>query len=150
MIFPWRASSRQLCTSAPVIHERPDHLPLHTEERDDVERDDLAGVPAADHEPPVLAERVEPFLEELSTDVLEDEVDATVAVRRITSATTSWVAWLIPWSIPSSLARASFSSELALPITVAPVSRASCTAADPMPLPTELRAPSHRSAAGPG
>ena len=40
--------------------------------------------------------------------------------------------------MPSSLARASFSSELALPITVAPASRASCTAAEPMPLPTEL------------
>ena len=40
--------------------------------------------------------------------------------------------------MPSSRARASFSSELALPITVAPASRASWTAAEPMPLPTEL------------
>ena len=36
------------------------------------------------------------------------------------------------------LARASFSSELALPITNAPASCASWTAAEPMPLPTEL------------
>ena len=40
--------------------------------------------------------------------------------------------------MPSSVARASFSSELALPITKAPASFASCTAAEPMPLPTEL------------
>ena len=60
------------------------------------------------------------------------------SVSRITSSTTSCVLWLIPWSIPSSAARASFSSELALPITVAPARRASWTAAEPIPLPTEL------------
>ena len=56
----------------------------------------------------------------------------------MTSSTTSWVWWLIPWSMPSSLAFASFSSELALPITVAPASWASWTAAEPIPLPTAL------------
>src|SRR2546422_10031995 len=49
-----------------VVDERADHLPLHPEERDDVERDDLAGVTTADHEPAVLAERVETLLEELA------------------------------------------------------------------------------------
>ena len=44
----------------------------------------------------------------------------------------------MPTSRPNSFARASFSSELALPITNAPASFASCTAAEPMPLPTEL------------
>ena len=60
------------------------------------------------------------------------------SVARMTSATTSWVWWLIPTSRPSSFARSSFSSEPALPITNAPASFASCTAADPIPLPTEL------------
>ena len=60
------------------------------------------------------------------------------SVARMTSATTSWVWWLIPTSSPSSFARSSFSSEPALPITNAPASFASCTAADPIPLPTEL------------
>ncbi len=62
---------------------------LAAEERDDVERDDLAGVRAADHEPPVLCERVEPLLEELAADVLVDDVDAPLAVSRMTVSETS-------------------------------------------------------------
>ncbi len=38
----------------------------------------------------------------------------------MTSSTTSWVAWLMPTSMPSSRARSSFSSLEALPITNAP------------------------------
>src|SRR5687768_14090804 len=53
-----------------VVDERADDLLLRTEERDDVEGDDLAGVPAADDEPAVLRERVEAHLEEVATDVL--------------------------------------------------------------------------------
>ena len=56
----------------------------------------------------------------------------------MTRATTSSVRWLIPSSMPRSRARSSFSSLEALPITKAPAIRASCTAAEPMPLPTEL------------
>ena len=37
---------------------------------------------AADDEPAVLAERVEPLLEELAADVLEDEVDAAAVGER--------------------------------------------------------------------
>ena len=44
----------------------------------------------------------------------------------------------MPSCMPSSRALASFSSLLALPITNAPASFASCTAAAPMPEPTEL------------
>src|SRR5437773_9208743 len=46
----------RLCTSE---DERADNRQLPAEERDDVERHDLAAVRAADHEPAVLAERVE-------------------------------------------------------------------------------------------
>ena len=63
------------------VDERADHALLAAEERDDVERDDLARVAAADHEAAVLRERVEAILEELAADVLEDEVDAA-AVRQ--------------------------------------------------------------------
>ena len=46
---------------------------------------------------------------------------------------------MIPWSIPSSRRARELLVELeALPITDAPASCASCTAAEPMPLPTEL------------
>src|SRR5712691_2820271 len=58
------------------VDERADDLPLHPEERDDVEGHHLARVTAADHEPAVFAERVEALLEELAAHVLEDEVDA--------------------------------------------------------------------------
>src|SRR3990172_5363583 len=44
----------------------------------------------------------------------------------------------MPTSRPKAFARSSFSSLEALPITNAPASFASCTAAEPMPLPTEL------------
>ena len=44
----------------------------------------------------------------------------------------------MPTSRPSSFALASLSSRLELPITNAPASLATCTAAEPMPLPTEL------------
>src|SRR5439155_26070632 len=62
-----------------VVDERADHLPLHPEERDDVERHHLPRMAAADDEAAVLAERVETLLEQLAADVLEDEVDAAVA-----------------------------------------------------------------------
>ena len=63
----------------PRVDERADHLLLPAEERDDVERDDLAGVGAADDQAAVLRQRVETLLEQLAADVLEDEVDAAAA-----------------------------------------------------------------------
>ncbi len=60
------------------VDERADDRLLRAEERDDVEGDDLARVAAADNEPPVLRERVEPHLEELTAAVLVHEVDASV------------------------------------------------------------------------
>ena len=45
---------------------------------------------------------------------------------------------MIPTSRPSAFAFSSFSSLEALPITTAPARLASCTAAEPMPLLTEL------------
>ena len=60
--------------------ERADDARLVAEQHDDVEVDDLAGVRAAGHEPPVARERVEARLEELAADVLVDEIDAA-AVR---------------------------------------------------------------------
>src|SRR6187200_2668767 len=62
------------------VDEGADDLLLRPEEGDDVEGHDLAGVPAADHEPPVLVERVEALLEELPAHVLEHDVRAA-AVR---------------------------------------------------------------------
>ena len=44
----------------------------------------------------------------------------------------------MPTSRPSPTARSSLSSRLELPITNAPAFFATCTAAEPMPLPTEL------------
>src|SRR3989442_10499450 len=57
----------------PCIDEGADDALLAPEERDDVEGDDLAGMRAADDQPPVLRERVETLLEELAADVLVDE-----------------------------------------------------------------------------
>ena len=97
------------------------------------------GVAAADDQPPVLRERVEPLLEELAADVLEDEVDAA-AVGRPHHLLDHVLRRVVDPDVQAELAargRASRRSS-ALPITNAPASWASWTAAEPMPLPTEL------------
>ena len=71
-----RAMRSKHVSPRPIEDERPDHLQLAPEERDDVERHDLTRVRAADDEPAVLRERVEPVLEVLAADVLVDDVDA--------------------------------------------------------------------------
>ena len=87
---------------------------------------------------PSLASESSPFWKSSPPTCSKTRSTPRPSVARITSATTSCVAWLIPTSMPSSVARASFSSEPAFPITNAPASLASCTAAEPIPLPTEL------------
>src|SRR5215467_12545187 len=58
--------------------EGADDAALHPEERDDVQRDDLAGVCTADDEAPILVERVEADLKQRAADVLVDEIDAAI------------------------------------------------------------------------
>ena len=77
--------------------------------------------------------------------MLERHVDAGAGRDRITSSVTSEVVWLMPASSPRSAARASLSSDDAVPKTNARACRAMSAAAAPRPLRRSSRARSHRT-----
>ena len=121
-----------------VVHERPDHGELRR--KNGMMSNGTTSPECAPQidEPSVLRERVEPVLEGLAADVLVDDVDA-VTVRDAHHLGDDVLRGVVDAHVQPELAAfASLSSRLEVPITNAPACLATWTAADPIPLPTEL------------